>query len=85
MGKGKRERRETANRLNARAEKEADAAARYRAQAAEVRDLDRRVMYPDPAATRAIARDLEADAWVSDANAKDLAAMAKQAAKPWWR
>jgi hypothetical protein len=74
----KREREKLAERLNESARQNTNAARGHRAAAEDVRDQERRSVYKDPVATRAIARHHEA-------NARTMRAMAREVTKPWWR
>jgi hypothetical protein len=83
----KRQQQEAAARFTAAAGREAAEARKLKKQAEKVREQNRNAVYPDNAATRAIARDLEANRRVREANAKDLrdmAAASKRAARRWF-
>jgi hypothetical protein len=86
-GPSKKERRELATRLEAHAERETADAKKLKADAAKVRQADRNALYPDPAATRAITRYLEANRRIAELNAEELRQAAnemKRSSKRWF-
>jgi hypothetical protein len=85
FGPSKQERKEAAERLTAQADAQTTEARGYKNQAAKVRKANQDARHPDPAATREITRQLDANRRIAEANARDLRAMAAQESKKWWQ
>jgi hypothetical protein len=83
----KKDHRAQAAKLARAAEHEAAEAKKFKAEAEKVRQREKTALYPDPAATRAIIRDLEANRRICELNAKELrrdAAEMERLAKKWF-
>ena len=83
----KKDHRALAAKLAKAAEHEAAEAKRYKAEAERVRRAEKTARWPDPYATRAITRSLEANQRICEHNAKSLRRRAdqmEQLSKKWF-